>query len=104
MTKNKNYFELHRLIDNLVYRFDRTVRPDGQIGYKRRDVDIWIIRKPIFGWVVFDEDNQLVQGRPWTVTPDDQDDNPPEDIWVSLKNNKSYVYDLRYYEPSDSDN
>jgi hypothetical protein len=36
-------------------------------------------------------------GRPWDVLPKDQSpDHPPQGIWVSRKNEKSYVYDLVY--------
>jgi hypothetical protein len=94
-----NYFELRRLSDDLVYQFDRLQYTDGQIGYKRRDQDLWILFKHELGWVAWDEDTQTVSGRPWNVLPkDQQDDHPPEGEWVSKKGVKSYVYELIYRE------
>jgi hypothetical protein len=73
-----DYFELRRLSDDLVYQFDRTQRPDGQVAYKRRDQDLWIIFKPEFGWVAYDETSQTLSGRSWNVLPKDQGDYPPK--------------------------
>lgn len=39
-------FELHRLSDGLTYRFQCALRPDGSIGYRREDQDLWILRSP----------------------------------------------------------
>jgi hypothetical protein len=93
------YFELRRLSDGLVYQFDRALRPDGQIAYKRRDLDLWIVFKSDLGWVAFDEESQILSGRPWSVLPQAQDDHPPEGEWVSKKGAKSYVYELKYLHP-----
>jgi hypothetical protein len=94
-----DYFELRRLSDDLVYQFDRTPRADGQVAYKRRDQDLWIIFKPELGWVAYDEASQTLMGRSWNVLPKDQGDYPPEDEWVSKKGVKSYVYELTYCIP-----
>jgi hypothetical protein len=32
-----DYFELHRLSDDLMYQFDRKQSVNGQMGYQRRD-------------------------------------------------------------------
>ncbi len=91
------YFELHRLIDGLVYQFDRKKHPDGRYGYQRRDQNLWIIYQGELGWVAYDEDNQTLTGRPWEILPQSQNkDHPPEGIWVSRKDVKSYVYELQY--------
>lgn len=88
-------FELRRLCDDLVYIFTREQRPDGLIGFKRSDQDLWIVYKPRFGWVAWDEESGAVMGRPWDMLPEDQPASaPPEGDWVSKKGAKSYVYNL----------
>jgi hypothetical protein len=95
----RTHFELRRQSDGLVYAFTRKDRPDGLPGFQRTDQDLWIVYKGHLGWVAWDEDSQLVMGRPWTVAPEDQStDGPPEGDWVSKKGAKSYVYDLVYVE------
>jgi predicted kinase len=91
-------FELRRQSDALVYCFDRRVREDGSIAYKRRDGDYWIVKRRELGWVAWDDATQSSTGRPWNVQPNDQSDHPPEGIWVSRKDSKSYVYSLVYVE------
>lgn len=92
------FFELQRQSDDLVYQFDRRVTSNGEIAYQRRDQDLWIAyRGPDLGWVAYDEESAEVRGRPWEVLTKDQDpDHPPEGEWVSKKNEKSYVYILKY--------
>ncbi len=99
MPADHSYFELRRRSDDLVYQFDRTPRADGQIGYRRRDKDLWIIHAPRLGWVAYDEETGLVAGRPWDIQPADQGDHPPPGDWVSKKGPKSYVYELVYNTP-----
>ena len=99
MISEYDYFELQRLSDDLVYQFDRTPRPDGSFGYKRRDQDLWILFKADLGWVAYDEESGIVSGRPWNVLPPAQGDHPPEGDWVSKKGVKSYVYELKYSSP-----
>ncbi|MFK7805737.1 MAG: hypothetical protein AB8G95_29170 [Anaerolineae bacterium] len=92
-----SHFILNRLSDEVVYHFDRMPHPNGQTAYKRRDKDLWIVFRPYLGWVAWDDENQLVQGRPWNVAPQAQgDDHPPEGEWVSKKGVKSYVYELKF--------
>jgi hypothetical protein len=93
-----DYFELRRLSDDLVYQFDRTPLPDGTIGYKRRDRDLWIVYRADLGWVAYNDDGSLA-GRSWNVLPQVQGDYPPEGEWVSKKGVKSYVYELIYCSP-----
>lgn len=89
-------FELRRRADGLVYRFHRQIGEDGQPAYKREDKDHWIIRSERLGWVSVMPEDGTIAGRVWEVAPEDQDDAPPEGIWVSRKGRKSYVYDLVY--------
>ncbi len=92
------FFELQRQSDDLIYEFDRRVTSKEEIAYQRRDQDLWITyRGSDFGWVAYDEESNEVRGRPWNILPKDQEpDHPPEDEWVSKKNEKSYVYVLKY--------
>ncbi len=94
-----SYFELRRQSDDLVYQFDRRPLPSGEFGYKRRDQDLWIVFKPEFGWVAYDEETGAVMGRSWNTLPKDQGDHPPPGEWVSKKGVKSYVYLLVYCDP-----
>jgi len=88
-------FELRRQSDGLVYSFVKKDRADGLHGFQRTDRDLWIVFKDRLGWVAWDEDGQVVTGRPWNVLPDEQSaDCPPQGDWVSRKGAKSYVYDL----------
>jgi hypothetical protein len=87
-------FELRRQSDDLVYSFVRARRPDGSSGFKRADGDYWIVWKPDWGWVAWDEPSHSCMGRPWNVLPAQQGPAPPEGDWVSRKGAKSYVYSL----------
>lgn len=99
MMNKHQYFELHRLSDNLIYQFDRKDTPDGNAGYQRRDQDLWITYHTHLGWVAYDSQTKSVMGRPWNVMPKDQDIHfPPEGEWVSKKGVKSYVYHLKYMQ------
>lgn len=53
-------FELRRLSDDLVYTFTRQQRPDGLVGFKRSDQNLWIVYKPPLGWVAWDEESDAV--------------------------------------------
>jgi len=89
-------FELRRQSDDLVYTFVLTAIENNTAAYKRQDGDYWIIKKPEWGWVAWDEVSQSCMGRPWNVLARDQGDHPPEGEWVSKKGSKSYVYNLVY--------
>jgi hypothetical protein len=90
----RDKFELRRQSDELVYTFFRVTRSDQTVAYKRQDGDYWIVQRPGWGWVAWDEASQSCTGRPWNVLPHDQGDYPPEGEWVSRKGSKSYVYSL----------
>lgn len=96
MDKTRGRFELRRQIDGLVYIFDRVEGANGVAGYKRADGDYWIVRHGRLGWIAGRCDAEEVFGRPWDVSPSEQEDHPPEGTWVSRKGPKSYVYDLIY--------
>jgi hypothetical protein len=91
-----NIFELRRQSDDLVYTFIRKTSPDGSVGYQRQDQDLWIVHRPEWGWVAWDDASQSCMGRPWGVLPRDQGDYPPEGDWISRKGPKSHVYSLVY--------
>ena len=94
--QNRERFALRRQSDALVCSFARNTRPDGTVGYQRQDQDLWIERRPGWGWVAWDPAGQSCTGRPWNVLPAAQGDHPPEGDWVSRKGAKSYVYSLVY--------
>ena len=98
--KMYEFFELQRQSDDLVYEFDRRTQNNKLVGYQRRDQNLWITYRGIeIGWVAWNEESAEVRGRPWNVLPKDQNpDHPPEGEWVSKKDNKSYVYILKYVE------
>lgn len=82
-------FELRRQSDGLIHTFARMTRPDGSIGHERADGDYWIVLRPEWGWVAWDEVSQSCMGRPWNVLPKDQGGAPPEGDWVSRKHHTS---------------
>lgn len=97
MPSSHEYFELHRLVDGLIYQFDRKLYHNGEIAFRRRDQDLWITYRKEFGWVAWDESSQCLMGRPWNVLAQSQiPDHPPEGEWVSKKGTKTYVYELKY--------
>jgi hypothetical protein len=97
--QSHEHFQLRRLNDDLVYHFDRRLRPDERIGYKRRDQNLWIVFLSEYGWVAVDEETGAITGRLWNIPLKDQtDDYPPEGEWVSKKGIKSYVYELKYIQ------
>jgi len=100
-----NYFELQRKLDGLIYEFDLKERSDWIRWYCRRDKDLWITYRDELGWVAYDDIDHEVQWIPWNVSVDEQSSkHPPEGIWVSRKDDKSYVYDLVYVQESNNQN
>lgn len=87
--------EMRRLSDGAVYRFLPTpAAEDGAPRYRRADKDIWILREPAFGWIVWDAGENALMGRPWEIALADQGAAPPEGVWVSRKGANSFVYRL----------
>lgn len=91
-----NTIEMRRISDGAVYRFVADPAADGGRRYRRVDKDIWILRDPAFGWIVWDAENNALMGRPWDVAPADQGDAPPVCEWVSKRDATSYVYRLAF--------
>jgi hypothetical protein len=90
-------FEFRRHVDDLTYVFERVEDGDGQIRFKRSDIDLWVVWHERLGWIVWDEESATVLGRPWDGLPSEQSEtHPPEGEWVSKKGSKSYVYSLVY--------
>jgi hypothetical protein len=98
---DKEWFQLRRQSDDLVYTFRRRPHVGGHDGYQRQDQDLWITFRQGLGWVAWDDESQSCMGRPWDVQPREQGDSPPEGTWVSRKGPKSYVYELVYVEGTD---
>ncbi|GLI93195.1 hypothetical protein [Methylocystis echinoides] len=86
--------EMRRLSDDAVYRFLPQQPADGFPRYRRADKDIWILRHPDFGWIVWDAGEGALMGRPWEVALKDQGATPPESVWVSRKDANAFVYRL----------
>ncbi|WP_424361999.1 hypothetical protein [Methylocystis parvus] len=90
-----NAIEMRRYSDGAVYRF--LAAPAGEDGlprFKRADKDVWMLRHPDFGWIVWDETDGSLMSCPWDVAMKDQGDAPPECDWVSRKGENSFVYRL----------
>ena len=80
-----------RRVDGLTYEFVRAGEADGFPLYKRADLGIWCRRLPDFGWAVCNDSGE-VSSRPFGEAGFGA--LPPEGVWVSLKGDRSYVYDL----------
>lgn len=89
-------FELRRKSDDLVYQFQRKLSAEGRVGYRRADRDLWIVQSSEWGWISTDPETGAITGRSWETHPSQQSDHPPAGVWVSRKDDKSYVYDLVY--------
>jgi hypothetical protein len=89
--------EMRRLSDDVVYTFTRSVRTDGSVGYRRDDIELWMLYRPEHGWVIVEEASGEITGRPWSTAVEDQRvSSPPAGEWVSKKGVKSYVYRLSF--------
>ncbi|MCC3247128.1 hypothetical protein LG047_17715 [Methylocystis sp. WRRC1] len=86
--------EMRRMKDGAVYRFVAAPTAEGAPRYRREDKDVWIMRDPAFGWIVWDGENKALMGRPWDVAPSEQGDLPPACEWVSKRGGDSFVYQL----------
>ena len=88
--------EMRRHCDGAFYIFVRVDDENGMRRYRRADKNIWMLRHPDFGWVVWDADADCLMGRPWAVAIAQQGNLPPEGDWVSRKDEKSFVYRLAF--------
>ncbi len=87
--------EMHRCSDGAVYRFlPAPAGEDGLPRFKRADKEVWILRHPDFGWIVWDGTDGSLMSRPWDIAIKDQGELPPEGDWVSRKGANSFVYRL----------
>jgi len=90
----ESMIEMRRLSDGAVYRFVAAPTAEGALRYRREDKDVWILRDPAFGWIVWDAENRALMGRPWDVAVAEQGDVPPACEWVSKRGANSFVYQL----------
>ena len=88
--------QMRRLSDEFVYHFYPTHEVDGYIQYRRLDKNIIIKRHMDYGWVVWDDDDNMLLARPWHIDISTQSTQPPQCEWVSKKGNNSFVYMLTY--------
>jgi hypothetical protein len=88
--------EMRRASDGAAYRFHAAPAQNGARRWRRADKDIWILRDPTFGWIVWDGEEKALMGRPWDVALEDQGAVPPECDWVSRKGANSFVYRLAF--------
>ena len=85
--------------DGQVYEFRRDSDwPNGELVYRRVDLDLLCRRLPDFGWCVVDSEGQ-VSSRPFDAPGVGA--LPPEGTWVSRRADVSYVYDLVMESDSD---
>lgn len=78
--------------DGLAYEFRRDPEwPNGELVYRRVDLDLFCRRLPDFGWCVVDCEGQVLS-RPFDAPGVGA--LPPVGTWVSRKGDASYVYDL----------
>lgn len=85
---------LRRAVDGLVYYF-AAAAADPRL-YLRSDLAVQIRFVDRIGWAACDAATGEISGLPWAVPLADQSaDHPPQGVWVSCKQDKSYVYDLQ---------
>lgn len=80
-----------RRVDDVAYEFVLTGESYGYPVYRRVGLDVWCRRLADFGWVVCNGACE-VSSRPFGDAGCGA--RPPEGVWVSLKGDRSYVYDL----------
>lgn len=94
-TNNRRSFEFRRVIDNFVYRYKPCDPFHGQLAWKREDIDLWVTKVNERGWVCVNVAQEIL-AFPCSVAVETSGSVPPAGIWVSLKGDKSYVYELVY--------
>lgn len=87
-------FELHRLSDGHVYRFERV----SAHSFARLDnPEMRISWEGPWGWLARLPQSGEIAGRPWEILPEHQQiARPPRGIWISRKGVRSHVYDLEF--------
>ena len=92
---NCRSFELRRRIGDITYRYHPCEPLHGHPAWKREDLDLWVTKVNGHGWVCVSAEFEIL-GIPWAVAVETQGSMPPAGIWVSRKEDKSYVYELAY--------
>jgi hypothetical protein len=87
--------EFRRRGDLLTYLYYPCKSANSFPSWKRKDADIWLVRHEALGWVGVGAEGEVLC-IPWAVPPGTQGRAPPPGVWVSRKEEKSYVYDLVY--------
>jgi hypothetical protein len=87
--------EFHRCLDGIVYTYEPAGLRNHRPCWRRVDLALHLHWTDRSGWIISDEAG-VVLSRPWDFERDEQGPLPPEGIWVSRKNAKSYVYEHRH--------
>ena len=87
-------FQFRRHHDDLIYYFDEVGTDRNGRVFKRRDLDVLVVRNHDHGWVAVADEK--ISATPWLVPLKEQEDYPPEGDWISRKHEKVYVYSLSY--------
>jgi acyl-CoA thioester hydrolase len=80
-----------RRTDALTYDFALNGAAEGYPVYKRTDSDVWCRRLAGIGWAVCTDSGNIL-ARPFASAGEGA--LPPEGMWVSAKDDQSYVYDM----------
>ena len=89
-----NSFSLIRRCDGHRYEFLQNGRAVGRPAFRRADGDYWITFDPDWGWCARLDDGTLA-GLAWGQRPAHQPkSHPPEGLWISYKEGRSYLYDI----------
>ena len=87
--------ELHRCIDNLIYKYEPSGLRNDRPCWRRIDIELHLHWSERRGWVITDAEGTVL-GLPWDVGKDEQGAIPPDGVWVSRKGPKSYVYEHKH--------
>ncbi|MCX5197152.1 hypothetical protein OOK31_25190 [Streptomyces sp. NBC_00249] len=95
-------FTFVRHVDGLRHRFERDGERHDRPAYRRTDGQVWCVWGPDEGWHC-EIAGGLVTAHPLNAAGDvdlDRDaPEPPATVWRSFKGDRSYLYDLRPFEP-----
>jgi hypothetical protein len=95
-------FTFVRRSDGLHYHFEQAGERHGRPAYRRTDGEVWCVWSPDDGWHCEIADG-LVTAHPLVGQRVGSDEaEPPATAWRSFKNDRSYVYDLRWNASSAS--
>ncbi|MCX5397158.1 hypothetical protein [Streptomyces sp. NBC_00102] len=88
-----------RHLDDLRYEFERHGERHGRPAYRRTDGQVWCCWSPAEGWHCESAEG-VVNSRPHGKCDADAPE-PPATVWRSFKNDRSYLYDLRFAAPDE---